>query len=526
MHSIRTKITAITVCIMVIAMSVAAFLGVTALRDIGNRNAEHTLLLMCETGQKNLNHYFQSVEQSVTMLSTYVKSDLDGLDDEHLQAHVNRVNTVFNKFIYRTNGVLTYYYRIDPSVSKNIKGFWYINDGEGIYEHEVTNINHYNINDTSQLPWFTVPKAAGKAVWLPPYITDNLGARVITYCAPIYYMGKFVGVVGMEIDYSVMAQEINNITLYDNGYAFLNDAQGNIIYHPHMDVMTMSEQPQVPNGLLSKDKFIHYIFNNVEKQAVWLPLSNGLHLNVTVPVKEINADWYNWSIEIIVIFAVLLAVFITIIMAYIGKIIRPLQTLTLAAEQIDQGNYNVELNYDHNDEIGILTNTFKKVTTNLKEYIKNLNDMAFVDALTGVRNRLALRHDYDLYQGHEVTVMMLDLNNFKTINDTRGHEEGDRILRETGQLLRDTFGIDHCYRYGGDEFLVILPDISLADFQLKLDSLLPHRPVIDGTPVNFSTGVSQGSLQGSNVLRTLISDADEKMYEAKRDSKRKQTEST
>lgn len=162
---------------------------------------------------------------------------------------------------------------------------------------------------------------------------------------------------------------------------------------------------------------------------------------------------------------------------------------------------------------------------NLNAYIQNLNDMAYIDALTGIRNRQALRHDYNLYLGHDVIVMMMDINDFKNINDTYGHEEGDRILQETGRLLRDTFGADHCYRYGGDEFLVIIPDISLASFQAKLDSLLLHQPVINDTMVKFSCGVTQASLQGSDVLRTLISDADEKMYVSKRNSKSKQHES-
>ena len=161
----------------------------------------------------------------------------------------------------------------------------------------------------------------------------------------------------------------------------------------------------------------------------------------------------------------------------------------------------------------------------LNTYIQNLNDMAYIDALTGIRNRQALRHDYNSYLGHEVIVMMMDLNDFKLINDTYGHEEGDRILRETGKLLRDAFGADYCYRYGGDEFLVIVPNISLADFQNKLDALHSHRPVIADKPVNFSIGVTQANLQGSDVLRTLISDADEKMYTSKRDSKSKRTKS-
>ena len=106
MHSIKTKITAMTVCVIVIAMVIATVLGVTAIRNIGNHDAEQTLLLLCETGQKDLNYYFQNVEGSVETLASYVESDLDGLDDEKLQAHMDRVSDVFQKLVYNTNGVL------------------------------------------------------------------------------------------------------------------------------------------------------------------------------------------------------------------------------------------------------------------------------------------------------------------------------------------------------------------------------------------------------------------------------------
>ena len=89
MHSIKTKITAMTVCVIVISMVIATVFGVTAIRDVGNRDAEQTLLLLCETGQKDLNYYFQNVEGSVETVASYVESDLDGLDDEKLQAHMD-----------------------------------------------------------------------------------------------------------------------------------------------------------------------------------------------------------------------------------------------------------------------------------------------------------------------------------------------------------------------------------------------------------------------------------------------------
>ncbi len=452
MRSIKTKITAMTVCAVVLTMAIATALGVNAIRDIGNYNAEQTLLLLCEKGHKDLDYYFQNVESSVKTVAAFVQSDLDGVDDEDLQAHIDRVSDVFQKLAYNTIGVLTYYYRIDPEVSGNVKGFWYVNsDGNGFIEHEVTDITEYDTDDTSSLVWFTVPKATGEGVWLPPYITENLYARVISYNVPVYYDGQFIGVIGIEIDYSTMAEVVNHITLYDHGYAFLNDDEGNIVYHPQMDVTTMETQPQVPSGLLSNDQFIRYFYDGVEKRAACLPLSNGMRLVVTVPVQEINAAWHKWITKIAIVFD-----------------------------------------------------------------IRSLNDMAYVDALTRIGNRHALRRDYNSYQGHEVTVAMMDMDDFKQINDTRGHEEGDRVLQEVGKLLSDTFGKEYCYRYGGDEFLLIVPDISISEFNEKLGTLEQNKPAIDGIAwAGFSVGFVRAMLTDSDMLRNLIARADEKMYESK-----------
>ena len=77
MHTIKTKITAMTVCVIVLSMAIAAFFGVNAIQNIGNHDAEQTLLLLCETGQKDLDYYFQNVEHSVKTVAAYVESDLN-----------------------------------------------------------------------------------------------------------------------------------------------------------------------------------------------------------------------------------------------------------------------------------------------------------------------------------------------------------------------------------------------------------------------------------------------------------------
>jgi diguanylate cyclase (GGDEF)-like protein len=162
-------------------------------------------------------------------------------------------------------------------------------------------------------------------------------------------------------------------------------------------------------------------------------------------------------------------------------------------------------------------NKIESLTKELHRENEALQYMSMTDALTGIRNRMALRRNYDSYQGHEVTVMMLDINDFKMKNDTYGHEEGDRVLKETGKLLSDTFGEDHCYRYGGDEFLVIVPDLTEAEFKDRLESMRQKKSVLMGdSEVSFSAGYVHELLEEPDMLRTLISRADEMMYEEKR----------
>ena len=135
-------------------------------------------------------------------VASFVQEDLDGLEDDQLTRHIERVSAYFDNVAHRTDGVLTYYYRIDPAISDTVKGFWYVAlDGDGFEEHEVTDISRYDTADTSALAWFTVPKGTGKPIWLPPYITDNLGMRVISDNIPIYWRETFIGVVGIDTDF-------------------------------------------------------------------------------------------------------------------------------------------------------------------------------------------------------------------------------------------------------------------------------------------------------------------------------------
>ncbi len=540
MKSIRTRIILITVVAVVLSMVISMLLGIRDVISVGQSNSEQVLDLLCETGEKNLNYYFDSVGQSVDMVASFASADLEARHSPNLKEHMRNVNNLFGKIARQTNGVCTYYYRIDPEYSTEVAGFWYVDsNGNGFTEHEVTDITLYDTNDTTQLVWYTIPKASKKSVWIPPYITDNLDVRVISYNVPIYLHDTFIGVIGIEIDYSTMAKQVDNIKLYKNGYAFINDKDGNIIYHPRIDVLALPKEeiPKVPEVFLENEDFIRYNFEGVEKEAVRRKLSNGMYLSVSVPLSEINGNWKNLISRTLIISACLLIIFVLLAMRFSGRIIKPLTDLTDAARHVSDGDYDVELSYHEDNEVGILTNSFRTLIDHVKSTTGELNRLnqqlkednltleaaTIRDSLTGVKNRFALRRDYATYIEQDVLIMMLDIDEFKRVNDQFGHSVGDYLLKKTGDALLDNFGAEYSYRYGGDEFLVISPNGIKEDFEKSLTELKNQLKEIyldeKKLPVHFSAGYVYGKSVLNDDLRLMLRQADELLYQAKNSGK-------
>ena len=537
MKSLRTKLTLLTICIIILVVISMAIISIVFIRTNEKQRSNQLLLLLCETGERNLDYYFDSVQKSVRRVAVYVESDLDGLEDGQLQRHTERVRKKFDEMASKTNGVLTYYYRIDPAVSDSVKGFWYMDlDGEGFVEHEVTDITLYDTEDTSKLVWFTVPKFEGEPVWLPPYITDNLGKRVISYNVPIYWRGQFVGVVGIEIDYSTMAEQVESIRLYGNGYAFLSDADGNIFFHPKIDISQLTEEtkPVLPYDAIAKNTFIRYTYDGVEKIAAWLPLSNGMRLNVAVPVSETEGEWERLVGNYLVFAAIVLVAASILTMFYTRRVTRPLVQLTEAAEQIDKGNYDYDLNYDRDDEVGRLTNTFKRLSGHMKDHISDLNKRAYVDALTSVRNKGAYttyiedmqkRMDEGGSQEMAFAVGVFDCDNLKRINDRYGHEKGDVYLKTASRLICHVFQHSPVFRIGGDEFSVILQNADYENREVLVEQFKAGMVEISASAkheweeAHIAMGIAVYDSQRDRSVNDVIRRADESMYENKRGRK-------
>ena len=533
MRSLRTRITLMTVCAVIASLTVISVVSVYFIRRTEHSKSDQLLLLLCETGERNLDYYFNSVHKSVRNVASFAEADLDGLEEDQLRKHIERMEDYFDLMASRTNGVLTYYYRIDPEISDTQKGFWYTNlDGEGFVEHEVTDITQYDTTDTSSLVWFTVPKNTGEPVWLPPYITDNLDKRVISYNIPIYWRGTFVAVAGIELDYSDMAEQVDSIRLYNNGYAYLSDAEGNLFYHPRIDVTALTEEtmPKVPEGAVGENTFLNYSFEGIKKTAAWLPLSNEMRLTVTVPVSETEGDWQKLIWNILIGAIEVLIVSGIVVMLYSRRITRPLEELTEAAEQVDKGDYDFSLNYDRDDEVGRLTSTFKRLAGHMKANITDLNKRVYVDALTSVRNKGAytayveeLQTRLETQEGQiAFAVGVFDCDDLKLVNDKFGHEKGDIYLKTASSLICGVFQHSPVFRIGGDEFSVILQNEDYRNRdQLVRQFEKTSKEINDSREdrweqVHVALGIAVYDAKNDRSVNDVVRRADKFMYENKR----------
>ena len=113
--------TLLIVCVIVVTVSSMAALSVYFIRSTETQKSNQLLLLLCETGERNLDYYFASVERSVKKVSAFVENDLNGLETGQLERHVERVREFFDIMANRTTGVLTYYSRIDPAFNDEIR---------------------------------------------------------------------------------------------------------------------------------------------------------------------------------------------------------------------------------------------------------------------------------------------------------------------------------------------------------------------------------------------------------------------
>lgn len=509
-------------------------LGIYSFRDELETSMISTMNLTCQEKAEELNSVLGRIEQSTEVMAVlsvnHLSSAEDLKDEAYRDAYVKHLCDAGYDIASNTNGSIGIYLRLNPEIAGPLEGFYWLEDKEtGSMELEQnTDISKYENTDIEHVGWYYQPVDAGHAVWMDPYENQNTNRIIVSYAMPIFKDNQLIGVVGMDIDWSYITGMVDEIELYETGYAFLTDENFTVAYSEEFDSGTditgFSDELQniEKDELVRNDKVYHLTFHGGEKTAAFAELSNGKYMAVIAPTAEINQGSYELVARIISIAVVTSAVFVFITMQIAKTIIRPLKELDKAAQDIAHGNLDVDLQITSDDEVGTLAESLSETARQLKIKINYINNLAFSDKLTGIKNSTAYLQEVayiknDILQKKAAfSLLVIDANGLKYINDNYGHELGNELIIKVTQMIAEVFGSEHLYRIGGDEFAVILYNSSeeaCEAYKKAFDEIIENQR--GKIWASASIGSATFNSKTDSTYESVFNRADEDMYENK-----------
>ncbi|MDE7299352.1 MAG: methyl-accepting chemotaxis protein, partial [Lachnospiraceae bacterium] len=171
-----------------------------------------------------------------------------------------------------------------------------------------TDFSMYDETDLTHVGWYYIPVRHGSPLWMDPYLNENINVYMISYVVPLFVDGVSVGIIGMDIDFSLITQLAEASSVLGSGYSFLCNAQGSIMYHPSLE--TGTDIASAGTGSLTDLKnFLmnganagtigHYSYNGTAKTLSFSSLKNGILLAMTASDKEIRETADRLSLQIL-----------------------------------------------------------------------------------------------------------------------------------------------------------------------------------------------------------------------------------
>lgn len=341
--SIRTKVIVMVVAITVITSVLCGFIAIEDSMNMAKADAEEFLRVTGDRNAEEIDAQLFRVEQSVDTLYDVLLSELDDPEafrtsKEYVDEYTSRIEGILEDFGKHTEGALTCYVRYNPEFTEPTSGLFFSrNDSESEFEHLTpTDFSMYEKDDLEHVGWYYLPVQNKAPVWMDPYENSNIGVYMISYVIPIYIDDVSYGIVGMDIDFSVLQDLVEKENVYDSGYSMLINSSNSVLIHPELELGTALEEIK-DSGI---DKLVEYInkgenkqiadyyFKNQRKFAYATTLQNGMKLVLTAPRTEVvaAANALKWMIIgadiIILLIAIVVSVFVS------STITKPLKMVT------------------------------------------------------------------------------------------------------------------------------------------------------------------------------------------------------
>ena len=398
---------------------------------------------------------------------------------------------------------------MDNSVSQMLMDFQTINQGR-FAEIFVTDARGYVVaatNPTSDFDQGPEEDPPDGEVWWAEARREGLrigdfefdssaGIYSIDISIALVQNGEFAGVLKAVYNVESLLEIIHQSDVGRTGHSVITDKDGLVVAAPNRYGRIISDPDQSLAGLVS---FAQMSTGNKGYRLEDIPWVGralvgyapglgyeliewvGWNAFVVIPLEEalISIPQISWW-GLVTLFLVAITIIIVTIF-FSNRLSRPLREIAETVSQIDTGHLDQQVPHEGGDEVGILAKSINRMTGRLAKYeamnvekIQKLNteltdanikleELATRDALTGLWNVRIFHENLNEEilrahrSGNPLTLIMIDLDHFKTVNDTYGHPAGDAVLKHVANLLKDNVRrIDTAARYGGEEMALIL----------------------------------------------------------------------
>lgn len=470
--------------------------------------------MTCEKESAEVNDIFGDMQKSVNIMSSYILDFVGTIsqfkDHEIQNMIIEHSEKMFSDVAKNTIGTVAYYLRFSPEISNSQSGFFYskTNRTNRYIRFAPTDLSLYDRNDTEHVGWYWQPYDAGKPVWMMPYHNKNNDIMMISYVVPLYCEGQFIGVVGMDFDYTVLYDKVHNIKIYENGFA-----------HLEVDGVNIHNEDEA------------VVYATEDYLSISQDLTNGMTLVLSASYDDIRQIRYDIGFRIVFIVLILSAVFCVVTLMIGDKIVNPLKSLTEASKKLAAGDYEIEPVQSDTYEIQLLSTAFEQMTLQLREHEKLQHLLAYRDSLTGLRNTTSYKvwiNDFNNeMQRHntEFGVIVFDVNYLKETNDKYGHDVGNSLIVAVAQIISKVFKKSPVFRIGGDEFLVILQNSDLEAYDalcIEFDQACANEVInIENVtiPISIARGFAKYESEKDRQFVDVFNRADDAMYKHKRTMK-------
>ncbi|WP_071393454.1 sensor domain-containing diguanylate cyclase [Bacillus tuaregi] len=366
-----------------------------------------------------------------------------------------------------------------------------------------------------------------------PYIAQS-GNLVVLISYPIFdqngtYKGVVDGTIYLESD-SSLKRILNHHEFHDESSVFVVDCSGTIIYHPDVSRVndSVANHPLVKEVLQGKSGSAEIINSKgMEYFSGYAYVEQtGWGIVAQTPTSVINKPLQSLTEEIIIRSLPLLLLIYLLAWLFTNHLAKPINRLARYSEEAIYSNKPDHL-FPHL-EIKSYIYEVKQLYQHIQKHFQLLNKQIQQDGLTGLANRRSFDLEINdlILRRTPFSLIMIDIDNFKIVNDEQGHLVGDDVLRFIASIMEDVSRKeDFCYRYGGEEFAILLRNKDVEDAYALAERLrlrLAYTPSPAGYPITISLGISTFQKE-DKFPEDIIKRADKALYQSKREGKNKTT---